>query len=120
MAPTNKESGSTRMPGEHVFQAVQHPELDMLGLVAIRNFLKKRARNLRLVAQNNKAGWVNVTSIALVASIDRELLENNIDIKETRQILLMNLQTKALWNFWNPLENAMRLSQPSSSRPAKV
>jgi hypothetical protein len=43
------------MAGEHMFQAVQHPELDTLGLVAIRDFLKKRARYLRLVAQNNKA-----------------------------------------------------------------
>jgi hypothetical protein len=25
----------------HMFQAVQHPELDMLGLVAILDFLKK-------------------------------------------------------------------------------
>jgi hypothetical protein len=42
------------MAGAPMFQAVQHPELDMLGLVAIRDFLKKRAR-YQLVAQNNKA-----------------------------------------------------------------
>jgi hypothetical protein len=58
MAPTNKDSGATRMAGAHMFQAVQHPELDKLGLVAIRDFLKKQARCLRLVAQNNKAGGV--------------------------------------------------------------
>jgi hypothetical protein len=41
MASTSKDSGATRMTGLHVFQAVQHPELDMLGLVAVRDFLKK-------------------------------------------------------------------------------
>jgi hypothetical protein len=81
MAPTNKESGATRMAGANMFQAVQHPELDTLGLVAIRDFLKKRARYLRLVAQNNKADGINVTSITVVASIDPELLENLIDIE---------------------------------------
>jgi hypothetical protein len=29
------------MAGAPMFQAVQHPELDTLGLVAIRDFLKK-------------------------------------------------------------------------------
>jgi hypothetical protein len=38
------------MAGAHMFQAVQHPELDTLGLVAIRDFVKYRARYLRLVA----------------------------------------------------------------------
>jgi hypothetical protein len=57
------------MAGTHMFQAVQHPELDTLGLVAIHDFLKKRARYLRLVAQNNKADGVNVTPITVVASI---------------------------------------------------
>jgi hypothetical protein len=65
-----------------MFQAVQHPELDTLGLVAIRDFLKKRARYLWLVAQNNKADGVNVTPITVVASIDPELLENLIDMEE--------------------------------------
>jgi hypothetical protein len=55
MAPTNKDSGAMPVAGAHIFQAVQHPELDTLGLVAIRDFLKKRARYMRLVAQNNKA-----------------------------------------------------------------
>jgi hypothetical protein len=63
------------MFGAHMFQAVKHPELDMFGLVAIRDFLKKLARYLRLVAQKNKADGVNVTSITVVASIDPELLE---------------------------------------------
>jgi hypothetical protein len=80
MAPMNKASDATRMAGAHMFQAVQHPELDALGLVAIRNFLKKRARHLRLVAQSNEADGVNVTPITVVASIDPELLENLIDM----------------------------------------
>jgi hypothetical protein len=63
------------MAGAHMLHAVQYPELDTLGLVAIRDFLKERARYLRLGAQNNKADGVNVTPIAVVASIDTELLE---------------------------------------------
>jgi hypothetical protein len=63
------------MAGAPMLQAVQHPELDTLGLVVIRDFMKKRARYLRLVAQNNKADGVNVTPITVVASIDPELLE---------------------------------------------
>jgi hypothetical protein len=70
------------MAGAPMFTAVQHPELDTLGLVSIRNFLKKLARYLRLVAQNNKADGVNVTPITVVASIDPELLENLIDMEE--------------------------------------
>jgi hypothetical protein len=70
------------MAGVHMFKAIQHPVLDTLGLVAIRDFLKKRARYLRLVAQNNKADGVNVTPIIVVASIDPELLENLIDMEE--------------------------------------
>jgi hypothetical protein len=50
--------------------------------VAIRDFLKKRARNLRLVAQNNIADGVNFTPITVVASIDPELLENLIDMEK--------------------------------------
>jgi hypothetical protein len=64
------------MAGAHMFQAVQHPELDTPGLVAIRDFLKKRARSLRLVGQKDKADGVNVTPITVVASIDPELLEH--------------------------------------------
>jgi hypothetical protein len=82
MAPTNKDSGVTRMAGAPMFQAVQHPELDTLGQVAIRDSLKKRARYLRLVAQNNKADGVNVTPITVVDSIDPELLENLIDMEK--------------------------------------
>jgi hypothetical protein len=70
------------MAGAHMLQAVQRPELDTLDLVAIRDVLKKRARYLRLVAQNNKADGVNVTPITVVASIDPELLENLIDMEE--------------------------------------
>jgi hypothetical protein len=46
--------------------------------VAIRDFLKKRALYLRLVAQNIKADGVNFTPITVVALIDLELLENLI------------------------------------------
>jgi hypothetical protein len=60
---------------------VQHPELDTLGLVAIRDFLKKRAHYLRLMAQKNMADGFNVTPITVVASIDPELLENLIDME---------------------------------------
>jgi hypothetical protein len=70
------------MAGAHMFQAVQHPELDTLGQVAIRDFLKKRARYLRLVAENNKADIINVTPITVVISIDPEVLENLIDLEE--------------------------------------
>jgi hypothetical protein len=70
------------MAGAHMFQAVQYSELDTLCLVPIRDLLKKRARYLRLVAQNNKADGVNVTPITVVASIDPELLENLIDMEE--------------------------------------
>jgi hypothetical protein len=66
----------------HMFQAVQHPELYKLGLVAISDFLKKRAHYLRLVAQSNKADGFNVTLITVVASIDPKLLENLIEMKE--------------------------------------
>jgi hypothetical protein len=62
------------MAGAHMLKAVQPTELETLDLVAIRDFLKKRARYLRLVAQNNQAIGVNVTPITVVASIDPELL----------------------------------------------
>jgi hypothetical protein len=81
MALTKKDSGATRMAGAPMFQAVQHSELDTLGQVAIRDFLKKRARYMRLMAQSNKADGVNVTPITVVASIDPELLENVIDME---------------------------------------
>jgi hypothetical protein len=58
------------MFGAHMFQADQHPELYTLGIVDICAFLKKRARYLRLVSQNNKGDGVNVTPITVVASID--------------------------------------------------
>jgi hypothetical protein len=65
-----------------MFQAVQHLELDTLGLETIRDFLKKRARYLRLVAQHNKADDANVTPITVVASIDPKLLEILIDMEK--------------------------------------
>jgi hypothetical protein len=57
------------MAGAHMLQAVQHPELYTLGLVANCDFLKKQARYLRLEAQKNKSDGVNVTPITVVASI---------------------------------------------------
>jgi hypothetical protein len=60
------------MAGAPMFQAVQHPVLDTLGLVAIRDFLKKQARYLRLVAQNKKADGFNVMPITVVTSVDPE------------------------------------------------
>jgi hypothetical protein len=69
------------MAGVHMFQAVQHLEFEMLGLVAIRDYLKKRARFLRLVAQNTKANSVNFTPIAVVASFESMLLKNLIDMQ---------------------------------------
>jgi hypothetical protein len=82
MAPTNKDSGATRMAGAHMFQAVQHPEMDTLGLVAIRDILKKRARCLRLVTYNNKTDGVKVTPITVVTSIDPDLLQNLTDMEK--------------------------------------
>jgi hypothetical protein len=70
------------MAGAHAFQAVQHPELDSLGPMDICNFLKKRARYLRLVAQDNKADGVNVTPITVAASIDPKLLKNLMDMEK--------------------------------------
>jgi hypothetical protein len=69
------------MAGAHKFLAVQHPELDTLGVVAISDFLKKRTRCLRLVSKNTKADGVNVTQITVVASIYLELLENLINME---------------------------------------
>jgi hypothetical protein len=43
------------MADAHMLQAVQHPELDTLGQVALRDFLKRRARYLRIMNQSNKA-----------------------------------------------------------------
>jgi hypothetical protein len=94
MAPTNKDSGATQMAGAPMFQAVQHPKLDMLGLVAIRDYRKKRVRYLRLVAQNNKADGVNVTPITVVASIDPELLETSSTWKRSMRIRWMTAPTR--------------------------
>jgi hypothetical protein len=71
-------------PARTCSRRVQRPKLDTLGLVAIRDFLKKRARYLRLVAQKNKADGVNVTSITVVASVDLELLKNLIEKRLTQ------------------------------------
>jgi hypothetical protein len=81
MVLTNRDSGATLIADAHMFRAVQRPKLDKLGLVAIRDFLMKRARYLRLEVQNNKVDGFNVTLITVVASIDPELLENLIDME---------------------------------------
>jgi hypothetical protein len=77
-----------------MFQAVQHPELDTLGLVAISNFLKKRARYLRLVAQNNKADGFNVTPITVVASMTRSCLITSSTWKRSMRIRWMTAPTR--------------------------
>jgi hypothetical protein len=104
MAPTNMDSGATQMAGAHVFLAVQHLELDTLGLVAIREFLKKRARYLRLVTQNNKADGVNVTPITVVASIDPELLENLIDMEEIDAKSVEDCTDESVMEFLDPTQ----------------
>jgi hypothetical protein len=87
------------MAGAHMFQAVQHPELDTLGLVAILNFLKKRTRCLRLVAQSNKAGSVNVTPIIVVASIDLELHDDIIDLEKIDAISMEECTDESVMEF---------------------
>jgi hypothetical protein len=76
MASADASAGSTRMAGTHLFQLVAHPELSKLWQVAIRDFLKMRARYLLLVKENNKAEGVNITPTTVVASLDPDLLEN--------------------------------------------
>jgi hypothetical protein len=68
------------MAGVHVFHAVQHSELDTLGLVDIRDFSKKRASYLWHFFQNNKSDEVDIKPINVVALIDSDLLENRNDI----------------------------------------
>jgi hypothetical protein len=106
MASTNKDLGGTRMAGAHVFLAIKHPEFDKLGLVAIRDFLTKRARYLRLVGQNNMADGVNATPITVVASIDPELLENRIHMEEIGAELVNDCTDENVMEF---LESAQKL-----------
>jgi hypothetical protein len=93
-----------------VLQAVQHPELDTFGLVAIRNFPKKRARYLRLVAQKNKADGVNVTPITVVSPIELELLENLMDMEE------INAESVDDWTA----ESVMEYLESTQERGASV
>jgi hypothetical protein len=79
--------------------AVQHPELGTLGLVVICDFLKKRARYLRLVAQNDKADGVKITQITVAASIDPELLENLIDMEEINAESVEDCTNKSVMEF---------------------
>jgi hypothetical protein len=119
VAPTNKGSGAKGMAGAHVLQAVQHPELDTLGQVAIRDFLKKRVRFLRLVAQNKRTNGVNVTPITVVASIDPELPEDLIDMEniDADSIDVDDCTNESVINYLKKRKSEMRLLRPSSSRP---
>jgi hypothetical protein len=92
--------------GAHFFQAVEHPELDTFGLMAIRNILKKRARYLRIVAQNNMTDGVNFLPIIVVASIGPELLENLIDMEK---IDADSVRTRGRWSFWNSHKKVNRM-----------
>jgi hypothetical protein len=94
-----------------VFQAVHHAELDKLCLVAIRDFLKKRTRYPRLVAQNNKADGVNFAPITVVASIDPELLENPTNMKEIDAESVDDCTDESVMEFLSPHKNVARLSQ---------
>jgi hypothetical protein len=105
------------MAGAPMFQAVQLPELDKLGVVTIRDFVKKRARFLRLVSQINKADGVNVTPITVVASIDPELLGNLIDMEAIDAESVENCTDESVMSLLSPYKNVTRLPQPSSSRP---
>jgi hypothetical protein len=82
-----------------MFHAVQDPELDTLGLVAIRDFLMKRARHLRLPAQNSKADGVNVMPITVVAFIHPELLEKLIDVKKIDANSVHNCTDESVMKF---------------------
>jgi hypothetical protein len=99
MAQTNKDSVGTQMAGLHMFHAVQHPELNTLGLVATGDFLKKRARHLPLVAQNNKADGINVTPITVMNSIDLQLLENLINMEEIAAESVENCTDESVIEF---------------------
>jgi hypothetical protein len=67
--------------------------------VAIRDFLKKRVRYLRLVAQNNKADVVNITAITVVASIDPKLLENLINMEKIDADSVDNCTDESVMDF---------------------
>jgi hypothetical protein len=68
------------------------------------DFLKKRARYLRLVAQNNKADRVNVTPITVVASIDPELLENLIDMEKIDANSVDDCTDESVMKFLKPTQ----------------
>jgi hypothetical protein len=105
------------MAGAHMFQPEKHPKLDTLGLVAIRDFLNKRARYLRLMAQINKADGVNVTPITVVSSIDPELLANLIDMEEIDAESVDECTDESVMEYLESTKREMRLSRPSISRP---
>jgi hypothetical protein len=88
-----------------------------LGLVAIRDSLKKRARYLRLVAENNKADGVNVMLITVVASIGPELLENLIDMEKIDADSVDNCADESVMEYLNSTQSETRLSRLSTKRP---
>jgi hypothetical protein len=95
MASTNKIRVLREWPARPCYRWYNTRSLTS-GLVAIRDFLKKRARYLRPEAQNDKADGVNVTPITVVASIDPELLENLIDMCSAARTNLVLLFISAI------------------------
>jgi hypothetical protein len=67
--------------------------------VAVCDFLKKRARYLRLVAQNNETNRVNVTPITVVALIYPGLLENFIDMEKINENTVDNCTHESVMEF---------------------
>jgi hypothetical protein len=105
------------MAGAHLFQAVQHPKLDMLGLVAIRDFLKERAHYLRLVPQDNKVDGVIFMRITVVASIDPELLEDLIDTETVDAETVDDCADKSVMEY---LESTRELGASVTAEYLKV
>jgi hypothetical protein len=104
-------------PARTCSQAVQHLELNTLSLVAIRDFLKRRARYLSLLAQSNKADGVNVMPITAVASIDPELLENLIDMEEIDAESVENCTDESVMGF---LESTQERNATSTAEFVKA
>jgi hypothetical protein len=96
---------------------MQHPKLDTLGLVATHDFLEKRARYQRHVAQNNEADGVNVTNITVVASIDPELIENLIDMENIDVDSDDDCIDECVTEFLESTQERDASVQPSSSNP---
>jgi hypothetical protein len=85
--------------------------------MAIRDFLKKLARYLRLVAQSNKTDEANVSLITVVTSIDRELRENLINVEKIDADSVDDCIDESVMDDLNLRKSEMRLSRPSISKP---